>query len=106
MKNHNPFNCKNCSPELAQRTAKKLADNLLIDMHQVLGELGFLSDDDEGIFQAQVCHLLSAFILCHSIKILQIKKIPERLIDEICDNAVEMAYEFAQKGKFREVKEH
>jgi hypothetical protein len=106
MKEHDPFICPGCSSELAQRTAKKLADNMLLDMQQTLTALDVDKLDDDGMFQGQVCHLLSAFILCHSIKILKMRKIPDRLIEQICANAVEMAYDFARDGKFREVKEH
>lgn len=106
MSNHDPLICPNCSNELAQRTAKKLADNMLIDMQETLSSIGINKVDDDGMFQGQVCHLLAAFILCHSIKILEMRKMPQRIIDEICANCIEMAHGFARDGNFRKVEEH
>ena len=103
---HNRETCRTCIDDLAGRTAKRIADKMLIDMQVEFKSIVEHVGDDDGLFQGQVCHLIAAFVLCHSIKILQMKKTPEKLIDAICKNCVEMAFQFAKDGKFREVKDH
>lgn len=106
MKNHDPKACPECTAELAQKTAKKLAEHLTLHMEEVLSGMDDLVHADNDIFQGQVCHLLAAFILSHSIKILQIRKMPVAAIDEMCTNCIEMAHDFCKAGKFKKVEKH
>lgn len=95
--------CSNCTEEMARRVAKKLADELQTIMASTLTELKI---DDNGMFQGQVYHLLSAFILSISIKILEMNKLPKFFISEMCSSNIDMAIEFAKHGRFFKAEEH
>ena len=83
--------------------AKKLAENLTLEMIKELKSSEI--DDEKGLFQGQVCHMLAAFILSYSIKILQ-RNDMEELLDDLGVIWLEMAHDFAKHGKFTEIKEN
>ena len=96
--------CPDCRSDLARHTARGIAEKFRGLIEDAFRGIGI--EDKKGFFQAEVCQLVSAFILSHSIKILQNNKLDEAVIRHMCGVSTEMSFEFAEKGRFTVIREH
>lgn len=80
-----------------------IAEETQVSMIKVLK---LFNINDSGTFQGFVCDLLSAYIFSTSLKILQLSKVPQDLVDEICENHIAMALDYAKAAKHKILMEH
>lgn len=89
--------------EIANQMAKRLMDEFNMLM---IKELDTIEVKDMGLFQAKLYEIISAFMLSGVINILRSKKLPEKLINLLCENMIEMAIDYAARGKMIKIGEH
>jgi hypothetical protein len=101
------MNLKKTEPEEIPGLARKIALNIAQEtMPIIIKAFSDVHVDKFEAFQAHVFHLYSAYVLSHTIKLLNFGNIPEQLIEEVCQGTIGMAYEMAKEAKYNKIGEH
>lgn len=82
---------------------RKVADELQVIIETIIRENKV---GDAMLFQGQICHILSSYILNISIKILEKHGTTPDRIDLLCEDAIHMAKNMATIGELKEAKDH
>ncbi len=85
-------------------TATKLADIFIKALVQELTPLSI--EEKAGLFQAQLCQTLAAFILSHTIKLMQSQKLSDEIIKKICEDCIYQAMDFAKELGYSQTETH
>lgn len=91
--------CDECRALLAKTLVKELGEKVQTGADNLFEEWGVI--DKQGFIQAECYSLLSSFLLSVSIKILEINKVPEKGIDAMCAETIDMAFQFSEIGDFK-----
>lgn len=87
---------------LAREAAKRIVDKLTPIIEQ---ELFAFKLNDIDLFQGAVCQLLSAFMLCHCIKILE-KSGGSTMVPKMCEDTMRLAHDFSENCNYIEKEKH